>query len=151
MSILAHAPSLFNAEMKTLLRSLGYHATSAAAIVSWLEHRGRVDACPVVDPDDVETINAAAAASLQRGLEAEADRQALGHVETPAEEWPAWTDAHTWEPSEADRSWAAEHLAAGRPAAPAEAARAQAAAFARMVPAAIAEAVMARSLVGHFG
>lgn len=27
-----------------------------------------------------------------------------------ARDWPAWTDAEVWEPTDEDRQWAAQHL-----------------------------------------
>jgi hypothetical protein len=71
------------------LEFLGYTLTEQQAIWCWAQHRhGRVESCPIVRRPDVDVIHE----SMTSPPPVE--------PETPAE----------FEPSLADRSWAAEHL-----------------------------------------
>jgi hypothetical protein len=46
----------------------------------------------------------------QTELEAEADFQINGDVESHPSNWPAWTDAHVYVPTESERSWWAQMI-----------------------------------------
>jgi hypothetical protein len=145
------APPAWVTAVTEALIALHYDTASGRAeAVAWLEARGTLRGCPQVEQDDVEAVDAVfglffpdspAADATAARLEADAEMCLHGDVEGPAESWPAWTDAHRYEPTFEDRVWWAlesdrrDRQRRGLPCG--------------LVPRDVAGAVMATSLVGH--
>jgi hypothetical protein len=75
-------------EVISYLESLGYDAIcNREAAVAWIQHRGRIDACPVVEREDWPAVNAIVCRARPTPVEPE-----------PTSDLP-------FEPSSADRLW----------------------------------------------
>ena len=72
-------------ELRACLRSLAYPSCNVEAAVAWVVSRGKIDACPVVDREDYDVLNAI--------------------VRKPV--CPAADKPVRFEPSSEDRAWAA--------------------------------------------
>jgi hypothetical protein len=128
--------------------SLGYDSAAArAAAVAWLGTHGTLRGCPEVEPGDVPALVAVFARfSPETGPG--------GDVEANPADWPAWTDEWVWEPSESDRVWWAQQQDArerghGFDRRAAESATLDGLERGLLIPADVAEGIMASSLVGH--
>ncbi len=151
--------------LRAAMTGLGHPECNILAAASWRHHRGTVAGCPLLSKCDWQAIDAAAA---RDELEREVD------AETPPASWPAWTDEYRWAlgPAESDdqvevddRAWWAQNAPSNavgytvrRASAPqlepchrmpVEAYNAQVAMTLGLIPVALAEGIMARSLVGH--
>jgi hypothetical protein len=98
--------TLLAAEVRSLLRSLGYHATGVAEVLAFIEANHTADGCPSVDPEDAPLV---ARVVLRRlpGLVRVAEVLAAEADAGDARSWPAWCDDFVYTPTEADRGWAA--------------------------------------------
>ena len=107
-SIQALAQLVWERACRVLLGNLRYSALDADAACRWFSFRSTFRACPVISPRDAALLDGAAAKALTEELEAEADAQVDGDVQSDPADWPAWTTAHRYEASDADRRWHAE-------------------------------------------
>ena len=132
--------SRWASELRAMLRSLNYPPCNVTAALAWIEHRGKIDGCPIVDVEDWPSVNA---------IVRRADDQADAH-ETADSHRP-----RRFEPTPEDQAWwAAEsaHMASIRDARyhgpRAATSRAPAKRGFGLIPLYIAEAI-ARTREGH--
>jgi hypothetical protein len=164
LAVDAPAPPAWMTAVTEALISLGYDtAAGRAEAVAWFGAHGTLRGCPQVEQDDVPAIDAVfglfhpespAADATRARLEADAEMQAGGDVEGPAESWPTWTDAHRYEPTPEDRIWWARQQDArergrGFDRRAAESRTLESLERGLLIPADVAEGLMATSLVGH--
>jgi hypothetical protein len=104
-------PHRWETELRAMLRSLEYPACNVTAAVSWVEHRGQIDGCPVIDVEDWTACNAIVRrADDQVVIPADNHRAPSFFVRGPDGRlgmvgYRAPRGATTLEPSTKDRAW----------------------------------------------
>lgn len=93
----------FTAEFRRCAVALGYDRKATDAALLWVEERGVIDGCPVIEREDWEALGLL----IRRHEAAEADAQPYGTFEGHPSTWPTWCDFHVYEPTDADRLFVA--------------------------------------------
>ena len=88
---LAVTGTVLEVEIRKLLLSLNYPRCNVSAALSYVEARGTIEGCPVIDREDDAAVNALVA-------------RHTGDVESDPSDWPAWTDFDRWAPTEPEPS-----------------------------------------------
>jgi hypothetical protein len=103
-----HTPTPLAADIRSLLRSLGYTPVAIGEVLAFVEAHRAADGCPSLDADDAPLagfIVRRHLPALVRTAEVLAAEAGAGYPS--AADWPAWCDDFRYTPTAADRSWAA--------------------------------------------